>query len=123
MTRYLMVMLGGGMGAAARLAVGLAIQSRMDGRFPWGTVFVNVSGSFLIGLITALLAEKMANPYWHPLLVVGFLGGFTTFSTFEYETFQLVRGTGAAWYGLANVLGSVVLGYIAVWIGSSLGRS
>jgi CrcB protein len=92
----------------------------MGGSFPWGSVLVNVSGSFLIGLVAALLVAKLAHPYWSPLLVAGFLGGYTTFSTFEYETFQLVR-TAGMWMGFVNVLGSVVLGYAAVWLGSSIG--
>jgi CrcB protein len=112
-------MLGGGMGSVARVIVGAAIQARVGGGFPWGTVLVNVSGSFVIGLLTALLAAKLSHPNWSLLLIVGFLGGYTTFSTFEYETFQLVRTSGF-WMGVANAVGSVVLGYAAVWIGSSL---
>jgi CrcB protein len=91
----------------------------VGGGFPWGTVLVNVSGSFLIGLLTTFLAAKLAHPYWSLLLVVGFLGGYTTFSTFEYETFQLARTSGI-WLGFANAAGSVLLGYAAVWIGSSI---
>ena len=119
MTRYLLIMLGGGLGSAARVIVGSTIQARVGGEFPWGTVLVNVSGSFLIGLLTALLAAKLAHPYWSLLLVVGFLGGYTTFSTFEYENFQLVR-TAGIWMGFANAVGSLALGYAAVWIGSSI---
>jgi CrcB protein len=116
-----MVMVGGGCGSLARLILGAAIQARIGGRFPWGTMLVNVSGSFLIGLLTVVLAERLAHPYWSLLLVVGFLGGYTTFSTFEYETFHLIRGFGF-WLGLANVIGSVGLGYTAVWIGSAIAR-
>ena len=117
MERYLGVMLGGAVGSLARYAVGSAIMGRFGGRFPFGTLFVNVSGSFLIGLLMSLLSERFTpHPYWRLVLVVGFLGGYTTFSSFEYETFRAVRD-GGPWIGLLNIAGSVVLGYIAVWLG------
>jgi len=94
----------------------------MPSRFPWGTLVVNVTGCFLIGLIMeALISRVSANPNWRAVLVVGFLGGYTTFSSFEWETFSAVR-SGASWIGLLNVLGSVGFGYLAVWIGAALGK-
>lgn len=118
--RYVLVMLGGGLGSLARYAAGLAIMTRFGGRFPLGTMVVNVTGSFLIGLSMVLLTERLQpHPYYRLLLVVGFLGGYTTFSSFEYETLALIRG-GSAWLGLANVLGSVLFGYAAVWLGAVL---
>ena len=100
--------------------LGIAIVSRVGGRFPWGTVFVNITGSFLVGLIMTLFLERWnPHPNWRLLLVVGFLGGYTTFSSFELETFGLVR-EGGRWLALLNVVGSVVLGYVAVWLGAAL---
>jgi len=119
---YLLVVLGGGTGALARFAAGSAIMSRFGGRFPLGTLVINVSGSFAIGFLMTLLTERyQLDPAWRLLLVVGFLGGYTTFSSFEWETFASVRD-GQLWSGLLNIVASVVLGYVAVWLGAVLGR-
>ncbi len=110
-------MAGAAAGGLARYVIGLAVMQRFGGRFPLGTLVVNVSGCFLIGVVVTVLAERLdLHPNWRLLLVVGILGGYTTFSSFGYETYQAVRG-GAAWVGLANVVASVVLGYVAVWLG------
>ncbi len=115
-----MVMLGGATGSLTRYMVGTAIMTRVGGRFPLGTVFINITGSFLIGFIMTLLTERLnPNPNWRLLLVVGFLGGYTTFSSFEWETLGLVRD-GSRWLGLLNVVGSVLMGYIAVWFGAAI---
>jgi CrcB protein len=115
-----MVLFGGGGGALARYVIGTAIAEKAGGRFPsLGTMVINITGSFLIGLMMTLLTQRLANPNWRLLLVVGFLGGYTTFSSFEYETFQAVQA-GAMWMGLINVVGSVALGYLAVWLGSAI---
>jgi len=79
---------------------------------------INVTGSFLIGLLMTLLTGRLQpHPNWRLLLVVGFLGGYTTFSSFEWETLSLVK-EGGRWLGLFNIIGSVLLGYAAVvaWI-------
>ncbi|MBI1788556.1 MAG: fluoride efflux transporter CrcB [Acidobacteria bacterium] len=116
-----MVMAGGAVGSLARYVVGGAIMQRFGGRFPLGTLVINVTGSFAIGLLMALLTERLpAHPHWRLLLVVGLLGGYTTFSSFEYETFQSARD-GAHLMALVNVAGSVILGYLAVWCGALVG--
>ena len=115
-----MVFLGGGVGSLARYVIGTAIAERIGARFPLGTLFVNVTGSFLIGLLMTLFMERLQpHPNWRLLLVTGFLGGYTTFSTFEYETFRAVQ-EGGKWIGLLNIFGSVALGYLAVWFGTVL---
>jgi fluoride exporter len=122
LTRYLLVAIGGGTGALARYVAGAAIMTRFGGRFPLGTLIVNVTGSFLIGfLMTILTGRFQFDPRWRLLLVVGFLGGYTTFSSFEWETYTAAR-EGELWAGLLNVVLSVMLGYIAVWLGSMLAR-
>jgi CrcB protein len=120
--KYLLIVLCGGAGSLARYLAGTAVTARYGSRFPWGTLAVNVTGSFLIGLIMTLLTEKVAvSPNWRFALVVGFLGGYTTFSSFEWETYAAVRA-GGFWIGALNVMGSVILGYAAVWLGSMLAR-
>lgn len=120
--RYALILLGGGVGSLTRYLTTTAILTRFGGRFPLGTFVINVSGSFLIGLIMTLLTERLPDsPYWRPLLVIGFLGGYTTFSSFEWEIYYAIR-QGAWWIGFANMIGSVTLGYIAVWLGALVGR-
>jgi fluoride exporter len=115
--RLLAVTAGGGIGSLMRYLIGTAIMQRFGGRFPLGTFVINITGSFLIGLLMTLLTEKFApHPNWRLLLVIGFLGGYTTFSSFEYETFQSVRG-GGHWLALGYVVSSVILGYAGVWLG------
>ncbi|MCE5307229.1 MAG: fluoride efflux transporter CrcB [Acidobacteriales bacterium] len=120
MDRYLIVMAGAGLGGLARYVVGTWIMTKTGGRFPLGTLLINVSGSFLIGLVMALLTERLhLHSNWRLFLVVGILGGYTTFSSFEYETLQAVRD-GERWMGLLYVTGSVLFGYAAVWLGAML---
>src|ERR1043166_2433219 len=98
--RYLVVLTGAGLGGLARFIIGNWIMSKWDGRFPMGTLVVNVTGSFLIGvLMVAVTARLHPNPNWRLFLVPGVLGGYTTFSSFEFETYQAVRG-GNPWMGL-----------------------
>ena len=120
MEKYLIVLLGSGLGGLCRYVIGNWIMVQYGGRFPLGTMIVNISGSFLVGLLMVLLTERLQlNPNWRLFLIIGVLGGYTTFSSFEYETLQAVRD-GARWMGLLYVTGSVVLGYAAVWLGAAL---
>lgn len=120
MERYMVVLAGAGLGGLARYALGTWILAKYGGRFPLGTFLINISGAFLIGVLMTPLSGKMQlHPNWRLFLIVGILGGYTTFSAFAYETLQAVR-SGERWIGLLYVTGSVVLGYMAVWLGSAL---
>ena len=120
MDKYLVVLAGAGFGGLARYTLGAWIMAKYGGRFPLGTFVINISGAFLIGFIMTLLTERLhPHPNWRLFLVVGVLGGYTTFSSFEYETLQAVRD-GERWLGLIYVAGSVLLGYLAVWLGAAL---
>ncbi|HTS59703.1 MAG TPA: fluoride efflux transporter CrcB [Terriglobales bacterium] len=118
--RYLIVFVGGGLGAVARYVAGAAIMAWYGGLFPLGTLVINVTGSFLIGLLMTLLTETWhLDPHWRLALVVGFLGGYTTFSSFEYESYRAIRD-GGQWLGLLNITASVVMGYLAVRTGAAI---
>jgi fluoride exporter len=121
--KYLLILLGGGVGSLTRYLVGLAIVTRYGTRFPIvGTMTINVTGSFLIGLLMTLITERFGpNSNLRFLLVIGFLGGYTTFSSFEWETYKAISD-GGFWVGIANIVGSVTLGYAAVWMGAMLAR-
>jgi CrcB protein len=123
-TRVLWISLGGILGANARYWFGGWIQQRWGAAFPWGTLVVNASGSFLLGLLMALVTERFVTPYTPVLrlaLGIGFLGAYTTFSTFAYET--LVQLETASWsVAVLNLLGSVAGGLLAAWLGLRLGR-
>jgi fluoride exporter len=113
-----MVLIGGAAGSLARFMLGTAIMARLSSKFPLGTGFINITGSFLIGFAMTFLTERThLNPNWRFLIVVGFLGGYTTFSSFQWETLGLIRD-GGRWLGLLYVIASVVVGYVAVWLGA-----
>ena len=117
MDKYAVVLSGAGLGGLARYILGTWIMAKFGGRFPLGTFLINISGSFLIGALMTLLTERFQpHPNWRLFLVVGVLGGYTTFSSFEYESWQAVRD-GERWLGLLYVSGSVALGFIAVGLG------
>lgn len=119
----LLIGLGGFAGAIARYALDGAVSARLAGGFPWGTLVVNVSGSFLLGLLFVLSAERAILPadVRGPVLV-GFIGAYTTFSTYALESLALAQA-GAMTLALANVLGSVALGLLAVSAGVLIGRA
>ena len=120
MERYLVVLAGAGLGGLARNVAATWIMVKYGGRFPLGTFIINITGSFLIGVLMTLLTERLhPHPNWRLFLVVGVLGGYTTFSSFEYEIYQAVRD-GARWMGMLYMTGSVVLGYAGVWLGAVL---
>ncbi len=121
--RSLWVGLGGFVGAVSRYQLDLLITRHNRSAFPWGTLVVNLSGCFLLGLLLTLSTERLdANPALRVALTVGFVGAYTTFSTFSL---QAVRLTEAGDVGLAvgYVAGSVVIGLLAAWAGMSIGRA
>ena len=123
MSRYVAVAIGGALGAMARYWIGSLVGERFPTRFPLGTLIINVSGSFIIGLFLTLVTDRMSiHPNWRLAIAVGFVGAYTTFSTFEYETFKLLEG-GSSTYGFMNVVVSLTLGFLAVWGGIELGRA
>jgi CrcB protein len=116
-----MIALGGAMGAIARYQLAAMIQARVPVGFPWGTFIVNITGCLVMGVVTTVLTDRLVHPNWRFLIPIGFIGAYTTFSTFELETFRAV--TDGAWLvGGLNVVGSVVAGYIALWLGAVLAR-
>lgn len=119
----LLIGLGGFFGAVARYAVDGLVTDRMGSAFPWGTLVINLTGSFLLGLLFGLSQERSVLPaeIRGPVLI-GFIGAYTTFSTFMLESWRLVE-SGAWASALANLGGSIVLGLVAVLVGMTLGRA
>ncbi len=123
MTKYLMVGIGGALGSILRFWVGGYVSNRLGVRFPYGTFIINCTGSFLIGFVVTLLAERTHwSPNWRYLIPIGFIGGYTTFSTFELETFRNFQDGEILIAGL-NVALSVVIGFASVWLGVIAGRT
>jgi CrcB protein len=117
------VALGGAFGASARYALDRAIEQRSDAIFPWATFTINLSGCFLIGLISATLIDRHHLPAWVRVgLVMGVIGGYTTFSTFAQESLDLIDAHDVA-AALAYTGGSVVIGVLAVYAGQLAGRA
>jgi fluoride exporter len=119
----LAVAVGGALGAASRYGLDRLIEHRSFAVFPWSTFTINVSGCFLIGLVIAALVDRHEAPAWvRAGLVVGVLGGYTTFSTFAQETLDLLRAEDVV-LALAYSLGSMACGLLAVLGGTMLGRT
>ena len=120
---FWLVGIGGFAGALLRYYVGQGVGRWLGASFPYGTFLINVSGSWFLGFVGTLALDHgtLISPAWRLLLMVGFVGAFTTFSTFMFEGLQLVRQGAiaeAAWY----VGGSVAVGFAAVWVGYLMAR-
>lgn len=116
------IAVGGALGALARYGVDEWV-GRRTGAFPWGILVVNVSGAFLIGVAAEAMEPRFEDAAWlRTAAITGFLGAYTTFSTFSLDTYRLLD-RGAIDQALANVLGTVVLGLLAVWLGLRVGRA
>ena len=121
--RGLWVGVAGFFGAVARYSLDGWVSRLAGGGFPWGTFVVNLSGCFVIGLLTTVLTERLLPlPTVRVAVTVGFVGAYTTFSTFAYESLRQIQ-EGALGLAVANVAGSVVLGIAAAWLGVVAGRA
>jgi CrcB protein len=122
MKHLLFIALGGAGGALARHWLSMLVHSSARSHFPWGTLLVNVLGSFAIGIAYILIVERGAvHPDWRSVSMVGFLGAFTTFSTFSVETLALYE-SGQVGTALLYTGSSVVVCLLAVWSGAMLMR-
>jgi fluoride exporter len=121
--KYFVVGVGGFIGSIARFWLATYVGQRMGTRFPYGTFLINASGSFLIGFVMTLLTEEThLSPNWRYLVPIGFIGGYTTFSTFEYETLRAVQDSQFT-IGTLNVVLSVLVGFLMVWTGAMVGKA
>lgn len=120
MQKYLLIAFGGALGSMARYWVGSTIASRVGTRFPYGTFVINISACVIIGFSLTFLARRAdLNPAWRFLVPVGFIGAYSTFSTYEWETLSTLR-SGAFLLAALYAAGSFALGVVAVWGGSWL---
>jgi len=120
--RVVLVLVGGALGALARYSLGGVVAERMGIGFPYGTFVINITGSFALGIIAVLTTERaLIHPEWRTFLGIGFLGAFTTFSTWQYETFRLIEE--GNWVGgLMNIGGSILVGFGALLLGIVVAR-
>jgi CrcB protein len=117
------IALAGALGALGRYGLEGFVSRRVTGAFPWGTLVVNVSGAFALGLVFTLFTERYVIPPWaRSSITIGFLGAYTTFSTFSFETYRLLEDR-AYLLAAANSLGSLALGLAAVYLGVVAGRA
>ncbi len=121
--RSLWIGVAGFAGAVSRYQLEGWISRQAKGAFPWGTLLVNLSGCFALGFVITLLTERfLPHPTLRSAVTIGYLGAYTTFSTFAYETFRLGED-GAIGLAVLNVVASVGLGVFAAWAGTVLGRA
>jgi CrcB protein len=120
---YLWIGFGGFFGSIARHFVSRVCIEHLGARFPWGTFVVNISGSFVLGLLMSLIVGRAIPDSDHVryAICIGFIGAYTTFSTFEFESHALLHD-GQWLHGMANIVGSLVAGLLAVRLGISLAR-
>jgi len=119
---YAVITVGAALGANCRFLITNWAAGRWGTDFPYGTFMINVSGSFAIGCIATILTQRgVTDPVWRLLLITGFLGAYTTFSAFTYDSLTLIT-TGAVFKSLVNMAGSVLVGMVAVGLGVLTGR-
>ncbi len=119
----MLIFLGSGIGGTCRFWLANCIYHLLGRHFPIGTLFVNVTGSFLMGFLFVLFSERLniPAPFYQPLFLVGLLGGYTTFSSFSIETVNLIQA-GNISFAMLNVLLSLLVCLSATWVGIILGR-
>lgn len=118
MQKYLLIAAGGALGAIARYWVGSTIGGRMGSRFPYGTLVVNITACLIIGFSLTYLGKRVEiNPAWRYFIPIGFIGAYSTFSTYEWETLSTLR-SGAFALSALYAVGSLVLGLAATWFGA-----
>ena len=123
--QYLVIGLGGALGSMLRFGVGTLIDSNVQKTgyiFPWGTIIVNITGCFVIGFVFTISTGEgrlLLSPLTRNFITIGILGGYTTFSSFSWQTLTLAQ-SGQMWGAAANVLLSVVLCLLGVWLGAML---
>lgn len=123
MEKFLLISVGAVLGANARYWLGGWVAEKFGAAFPYGTLLINLSGSFILGFFITLATERfLIHPHWRLLVAVGFLGSYTTFSTYTYESLKMIL-EGQPWLGLLNLFGSSLLGGLAVIAGILLGRA
>ena len=123
MQKYLFVALGGALGSLARFWIGSAIGGRMGTRFPYGTFVINISACIIIGFVLTLMGSRTGvNQAWRFLIAIGFVGAYSTFSTFEWEIFSTIKA-GAFLTGSSYMVLSLVLGLAGVWGGALIARA
>ena len=121
-TKYLIIGLGGFLGANCRYLVSGWMADCFGSAFPYGTLVINVSGSFAVGLLLTLFCERfITSPSVQLFFAIGFLGGYTTFATFSFETLALIEARSYL-AAVGNLVGSVTLGMLAVVLGAAIGR-
>ncbi|RII11979.1 putative fluoride ion transporter CrcB [Streptomyces sp. YIM 130001] len=119
---WLLVIIGGAVGAPLRYLTDRAVQRRHDTAFPWGTFVVNLAGCLVLGLLTGAALAGATSSRWQLLLGTGLCGALTTYSTFSYETLRLLE-TNARRYAVANVAASVLAGTAAAFAGVAAARA
>jgi CrcB protein len=118
--KYLLIAIGGALGSIARYWVGSTIAGRIGIKFPYGTLIVNLTACIVIGFSLTYMGRRAdLNPAWRFLIPIGFIGAYSTFSTYEWETLSSIR-SGAFILAAVYAVGSLILGLIAVWGGSWL---
>lgn len=123
MLKYMAIAIGGSLGAIARYWVESIVGSRLGTRFWYGTLFVNLSACMIIGFSLTVLARRTEiNPLWRFLIPIGFVGAYSTFSTFEWEIFSGLE-TGVVLLSSLYIAISIAFGLIAIWCGALLGRA
>lgn len=120
MQKYLLIAAGGALGSIARYWVGSTVSGRMGVRFPFGTLLVNITACIVIGFTLTYMGKRAdLNPAWRYLFPIGFIGAYSTFSTYEWETLSTMR-SGAFMLAGLYAIGSMVLGLAATWCGTAL---